>query len=92
MLAPLTSQRSCRYAARTDVTKLPVTARPGVDPEVARELEGALQDIGTLHQLLSWGSQQEPPVGLEEVLAQDEYTHDVLVPWRDGQWLVFDCT
>ena len=74
------------------MTRLPVTARPGVDPEVARELESALTDIGTLHQLLSWGSQQEPPVRLEEVLAQDEYTHDVLVPWRDGQWLVFDCT
>ncbi len=59
---------------------------------MARELKGALTDIGTLDQLLNWGSRQEPPVRLEEVLAQDEYTHDVLVPWRDGQWLIFDST
>ena len=29
---------------------------------------------------------------LAEVVVQDEYTHDVVVPWGDGLWLVYDCT
>jgi hypothetical protein len=27
-----------------------------------------------------------------DVVVQDEYTHDVIVPWRDGLVLVYDTT
>lgn len=27
-----------------------------------------------------------------EVIVQDEFTHDVIVPWRDGLVLVYDTT
>lgn len=29
---------------------------------------------------------------LEKVVVQDEYTHDVVVRVREGQWLVYDTT
>jgi hypothetical protein len=31
-------------------------------------------------------------VRIAEVVKQDEYTHDVLVPFRGGLWLVYDTT
>jgi hypothetical protein len=29
---------------------------------------------------------------IEEVVIQDEYTHDVVMPYADGLYLVFDTT
>lgn len=29
---------------------------------------------------------------LREVVTQDEYTHDVVLEWTDGRWLVYDTT
>ena len=74
------------------MASLPVTAHPGVSPDVAEDLERDLDGIGTLQQLLAWGGGSEPPIHIEEIITQDEYTHDVIAPWRTGQWLVFDCT
>ena len=32
------------------------------------------------------------PSVVAEVIVQDEFTHDVIVPWRDGLVLVYDTT
>jgi hypothetical protein len=32
------------------------------------------------------------PSVVEEVIVQDEFTHDVIVPWREGLVLVYDTT
>jgi len=32
------------------------------------------------------------PSVVDEVIVQDEFTHDVIVPWRDGLVLVYDTT
>lgn len=45
-----------------------------------------------LEQVLDWGRGQEPPLRVEDVVTQDEYTHDVLVPIPGGRYLVFDTT
>lgn len=71
---------------------LPVTARPGVSPQAAEDLASDLDGVGTLHQLLAWASRSERELRVEEIVTQDEYTHDVIVPWGAGYWLVFDCT
>lgn len=65
---------------------------PGRAAEVARELSGQ----HNLNDVMRWALAH--PAGVFEpsvvaaVVAQDEYTHDVVVPWRDGLVLVYDTT
>ncbi len=47
---------------------------------------------GTLMELVAWGNRQTPPVRLQETIALDEYTHEVLVPWHAPLWLVYSST
>lgn len=35
---------------------------------------------------------QRPPLAIQEIITQDEYTHDVLVPFLEGRYLVYDIT
>jgi hypothetical protein len=48
-------------------------------------------DHKSLADVLRWGLSQDPPIVIADVVVQDEYTHDVLVPWGD-RWLVYDAT
>ena len=47
--------------------------------------------LDTLEDILRFGFAQRPVWELADVVVQDEFTHDVVVPWR-GHWLVFDTT
>ena len=50
----------------------------------------------TLEQVLKWGFAQPASVVhphiIKEVVIQDEYSHDVIVPWRGGLVLVYGTT
>jgi hypothetical protein len=48
-----------------------------------------LRDFTTLQQLLRWAFARRANVS--EVVIQDEYSHDVVIP-LDDRWLVVDCT
>lgn len=52
----------------------------------------ALRDLRTLGPVLAWLRTQEPPRIIREIVTQDEYTHDVIVPWSERLVLVFDAT
>ena len=54
-----------------------------------RDTVAALRNLGDV---LEWARSLAPPVTAPVVVTQDEYTHDVLIPWRDGLTLVFDVT
>jgi hypothetical protein len=45
----------------------------------------------SLERVLKWGREQRPPLEIESILTQDEYTHDVLIPF-EGRYLVYDTT
>lgn len=59
---------------------------------VESELPGqpGLQDV------VSWGLEKESgaslPGVIAEIIVQDEFTHDAIVPWRDGLVLVYGTT
>ena len=55
-------------------------------------LEGTCAELTTLERVLAWAKGLRPPVGVEEILTQDEYTHDVLIPGARGTYLNFDTT
>ena len=52
----------------------------------------ALRSLRTLGAVLEWLRAQDPPRDVGEIITQDEYTHDVIVPWSERLTLVFDTT
>ena len=59
---------------------LPFEDRVGLDPAVRTALEARVSGFETLEDLIGWGPRQDPPVTIDSVVTQDEFTHDVLVP------------
>jgi hypothetical protein len=54
-------------------------------------LARAVAEQTTLERALTWGGTVRPPLAVESILTQDEYTHDVLIPY-EGRYLVYDTT
>ena len=52
----------------------------------------ALRACTTLAAVLAWGRTRTPPRAPSEIVTQDEYTHDVVLPLDAQRWLVFDTT
>jgi len=52
----------------------------------------ALPGQRTLGAVLEWLRAQDPARAVGEIVTQDEYTHDVIVPWAERLTLVFDTT
>lgn len=69
-----------------------VDDRVGLEPGEAGALMRDLERLGDLHALLRWGLRREPELVIADVVVQDEFTHDVVMPYRDGMFLVFDTT
>lgn len=55
-------------------------------------LRQSIEGLRTLGDLLDWARRLSPPVPSPIVVTQDEYAHDVLVPYAGGRWLDFDTT
>ncbi len=71
---------------------LPLRDHAGL-PEGARGcLERLLGHLRTLEEALRLFSVQPTPPSLVELVAQDEYTHDVVVPLDERHYLAFDTT
>jgi hypothetical protein len=60
--------------------------------DITRDLDGQR----TLDDMLKWALRSDPahftPTIVSDVVAQDEFTNDVIVPWRDNLVLVYDST
>ena len=69
-----------------------ITLQSGV-PEGARvQLGGAAKRLRTLEDVVRWGLAQPTSRVILDVVIQDEFTHDVVLEWRDGLFVVFDTT
>ena len=55
-------------------------------------LEAFVAGQVTLHDVVVAALARVPPRMVADVVVQDEYTHDVVLPWSDGVWLVYDTT
>ena len=60
--------------------------------QIATELSGQENLKDVMSWALSAPSGTFIPAVVSEVIVQDEFTHDVIVPWRDGLVLVYDTT
>ncbi|HKO14943.1 MAG TPA: hypothetical protein VJU87_01835 [Gemmatimonadaceae bacterium] len=55
------------------------------------QVERTFRDCHTLADLLAWAALQLPRIQVAEIVTQDEYTHDVVLPYASG-YLSFDTT
>jgi hypothetical protein len=65
---------------------------PIIPQDELQQLRQVLKPLRTLGDLLEWGRGLAPRVASPIVVTQDEYTHDVLIPYGAGRWLDFDTT
>ena len=59
------------------------------------ELEGTIPEQENLQDVMRWALSDPGgfvPQVIANVVVQDEFTHDVIVPWRGGLVLVYDTT
>jgi len=66
--------------------------RKGLPVARAAAIERDLSGLNCLADVVRWGVQATPERSIINVVVQDEYTHDVVVDYGDGIFLVFDTT
>jgi len=71
---------------------LPVLDRVGLSPSRLEAIVEAVAQHYSLDTVVRWGLATTPPRFIANVVVQDEYTHDVVLPWDDTLWLVYDTT
>jgi hypothetical protein len=69
-----------------------IEMREGVAKELAPSIEAVVASHQTLEDVVRWGLSRDPPRLVERVVVQDEYTHDVVIAYADGVYLVYDTT
>ena len=73
-----------------------VLNQANLSPHTIAEIEAQLPDQENLKDVMNWALSY--PVGtfapqvVADVVVQDEFTHDVVVPWQEGLALVYDTT
>ena len=53
-------------------------------------IRAIVQMHGTMERALAWFFAQEPPLAPKDLIPQDEFSYDLLVPYRDGLYLSYD--
>lgn len=66
-----------------------LTDRVGLSPAELAELTALVAGQRFLADVVRWCAAVRRPIA--DVVTQDEYTHDVIVPWG-ARWLVYDTT
>ena len=59
--------------------------------DIVTHLAAITAEHTTLEKLLSWCTEQKPPIRIAAMITQDEFTSDVIVPLADV-YLVYDTT
>jgi hypothetical protein len=70
----------------------PVENRAELDPEDFDRLAGIVASHKSIKHAVDWLRGQSPPLVPSEMVTQDEFSHDILVAYSGGLWLVYDTT
>jgi hypothetical protein len=80
------------------MTSCPIVERREVEWRVAvsdivrNGIEAVYASQKTLEDVVRWGLESKPLQMVQDVVIQDEYTHDVVIGHSSGVWLVYDAT
>jgi hypothetical protein len=73
-----------------------VVNHANLSPEEIARIEGELSEQQNLSDVMKWALSHPKGVFIPSIVAnvivQDEFTHDVIVPYRNGLVLVYDTT
>jgi hypothetical protein len=73
-----------------------VVNKANLPPEQLDQIERELSEQQNLGDVMKWALAHPAgvfaPTVIAGVVVQDEFTHDVIVPWRDSLVLVYDTT
>jgi hypothetical protein len=69
----------------------PFQDHSGLPAAERMRLAAALGELATLGEVVRWGLLQSPPRLVSDVVKQDEFTLDVILPYGE-RYLVFDTT
>ncbi|MEQ1807684.1 MAG: hypothetical protein ABL900_20070 [Burkholderiaceae bacterium] len=61
-------------------------------PERRAVLEREVVPLGALQEVVRWAFALQPPAQIATVVVQDEFSHDLVMAWNQGQYLAFDTT
>ena len=64
----------------------------GLEPAEYAQIAATVRGHYGLDDVIAWGRAQVPPVYPADVVRQDEFNHDVLVPLPSGRWIVYGTT
>ena len=80
-------------AGRTDMpSAVPVENRAALAEADFAELARVVSAHRSMKHALDWVLGQRPPLALADMVTQDEFSHDFLVAYPGGLWLVYDST
>ena len=73
-----------------------VTNHTALSAEEFSAIQSELPDHENLQQMITWALADQAGTFcsgvVSQVVVQDEFNHDVVVPWRDGLTLVYETT
>ena len=73
-----------------------VVNHANLSPEQIAQIEGELSNQHNLQDVMTWALSHPKgafiPSVVAAVIVQDEFTHDVVIPYRDSLVLVYDTT
>ena len=55
------------------------------------DVPAELAELTSLEKILNWMQANQLPLDRLDLLAQDEFCHDLFIPWQD-RWLIFGLT
>ena len=64
----------------------------GMTGEERQALSRVLEAQESLDDVFAWGRTQSPPITPEDVVIQDEFSYDALVPFAETRWVVYATT
>ena len=75
-----------------ETKRVPVSLVDPVSESNIGQIRESVASHWTLKAVLDWCLGQSPPILDADVVTQDEFTHDLIVPLPSGTYLVYDST
>ena len=66
---------------------IPVENRANLPPDAFEPMRRCLETHCTMERALAWFFAQSPPLAPDDLVPQDEFSYDLLVPYRAGLFL-----
>src|SRR5205809_245357 len=61
-----------------------VENRAGLDDELFSNILREVSGQCSIRHVVDWLGRHEPPLRIEDMVTQDEFSHDIMVPFREG--------